>query len=450
MNQTPMRPAQEILAAVKEVEAEAPGGAEALFMAAMLADSPLPYDFALSMEGTQHNPALINPAAAFFAATAIIDPLVDRDLIKTDVDAHVFQVADDVRAALIDVLTETEKVDWANRAIYALNLVLPDAEPQNWPTVEWLLPHVRVCRNLVAELGIASAAANRVLHQAGFSLYHQQRHDEAADLLDAALAVDVALKGQSHPDICTDLEGLGTVLWAGGQLKRAEAAFAGCLELQREVYTEGNPITAPILNSLAVVRQALGQFEAAEAAFKECLQVLTAAHGEGHPAIASCLNNMALLYDAMGRPADALRLAERSLEINRAVHGNDHPEVAGDLNAVALLHDALGNAAEAEDAFRQGLSVRRKVYGDDHPETAQSLCNLALFLDNAGQADEAADLYEQGLSAYEASLGPGHPLMEPALDNYLLLLEKTGSRPSSDRLRRLAENRLKAIVGRAQ
>ena len=37
-----------ILALVGEVEREAPGGAETLFMGAMLADAPLPYDFALS------------------------------------------------------------------------------------------------------------------------------------------------------------------------------------------------------------------------------------------------------------------------------------------------------------------------------------------------------------------------------------------------------------------
>jgi tetratricopeptide (TPR) repeat protein len=449
VSETKARTNEEILAAVREVEADV-AGAEALFMAVMLAKSPLPYDFALSMDGTQHNPSLINPAAAFFAATATIDPLVDRDLIKTDVDAQIYQPHDDVREAIHASLSDQEKVDWAMRAIYALNLVLPDAEPENWTTVEWLLPHVYACRDLVGQLDVNTAAANRVLHQAGFSLYHQHRYREASELLDHALAVDVALKGKHHPDICTDLEGLGSVLWAGQELERAEAAFAGCLELQKEIFTEDNLLTAPILNSLAVVRQSMGKFDAAEESFKECLRVLVQGNGEGHPSVASCLSNFALLYEATGRPEEALRLGVRCLEINREFFGDNHPDVASDLNTLALLHDACGHAAEAESCFRESLTVRQAIYGPDHPETAQSICNLALFLDNAGKTDEAVELYEKGLAAYEVALGPGHPLMEPALDNYIVLLEKTGVRPVSDHLRQLTEERLRAIVQKAE
>ncbi|MGL1863661.1 MAG: tetratricopeptide repeat protein [Pseudodesulfovibrio sp.] len=449
MTEKAQRTPEEILAAIKEVKDEAAGGAEALFMAAMLGGTSLPYDFALSIEGTPHNPSLINPAAAFFAATATIDPLVTRDLIKIDADEQIYQLHDDVREILRNSLTQEEQILWAGRAIYALNLVLPDAEPQHWHTVEWLMPHVLACRELILELDVNTAAANRVLHQTGFSLFHQHRYAEAAELLDIALTVDVALKGRKHPDITMDLEGLGSVLWAGKDYPRAEAAFAGCYELQKEVFTEDNLVTAPILNSLAVVRQAQGKFAEAEETFKECLKVLTTAHGEGHPSIASCLNNFALLYEAMGRPKDALNLAERSLEINRITFGEAHPEVASDCNTVALLHDALGNADAAEKHFRNSLTIRQQVYGNEHPETAQSLCNLALLLDNAGQDREATTLYEQGLAAYEASLGPSHPLMESALDNYIMLLEKTGGRPQSDTLRKLTEDKLRAIVGRA-
>ena len=439
-----------IFAAVREVEKDAPGSAEALFMAVMLGDSALPYDFALSMEGTPHNPSLINPAAAFFATTAIIDPLVTRNLIKTDVDSQIFSLYRNVREAMLASMETKQKIEWAGRAMYGLNLVLPDAEPQNWPTVEWLMPHVLACRDLITELDVNTPAGNRVLHQAGFSLYHQRRHQEAAELLDIALTVDVALKGKQHPDIAADLEGLGTVLWAGEDYPKAEAAFATCLELQKEIFTEDNLVTAPILNSLAVIRQALGKFNESEQTFKECLRVLTASHGEGHPAIASCLNNMALLYEAMNRPKEALRLAQRSLEINRTHFGDAHPDVAADLNTVALLHESLGNSKAAEQNFRDSLAIREQVFGKEHPETAHALCNLALLLDTMGQIAEAIPFYEQGLTAYETSLGPNHPLMESALDNYILLLERTGTRPANDDLRKLTEAKLRQIVERAK
>jgi len=442
------RSAAEIMVAVKAVEQDAPGGAEALFMAAMLADHPLPYDFALSVDGTPHNPALVNPAAAFFAATAIMEPLIESGLIKVDADNQIFVLHADAREVLRHAMTHEEALEWAGRAIYGLNLILPDAEPQHWDTVQWLLPHIHACRGLVADLGVKTAAANRVLHQTGFSFYHQQRYKEAADFLEAAMAVDVAFKGGQHPDIVADLEGLGTVYWAGQDFRRAEAAFAACLELQKEIFTEDNPVSAPILNSLAVVRQAMGLFDEAEATFAECLRVLKATQDEEHPATASCLSNMALLYEATDRTEEALAMAERALEINQAVYGETHPEVASDHNTVALMLERVGDMPGAEDHFRTSLGIRKRIYGPDHPETAQTLCNLALLLQNTGRTDEALDFYEQGLAAYEAALGPRHPLMEPALDNFLALLERLAASPDSGELRERAEARLKAIVER--
>nr|WP_321259666.1 tetratricopeptide repeat protein [uncultured Pseudodesulfovibrio sp.] len=446
--QNEYRSSEAVLEAIAKVEQEAPGGAEALFMAAMLADSPLPYDYALSMDGTPHNPALINPAAAFFAATALIDPLVTHELIDVDADNQIFALKPDVRAELRASMNEEQTLDWAGRAIYGLNLALPDAEPQNWPTVQWLMPHVLACRNLVSELGVNTAAANRVLHQTGFSLYHQQRYVEAVEFLEAAMAVDVALKGGQHPDIVADLEGLATVYWAADDFDRAEAAFMACFELQKEIFTEGNVATAPILNSLGVIRQARGRFDEAKATFEECLTVLHATQGESHPATASCLSNMALLYEAMDQPEQALVLAEQGLAINRRLYGDHHPEVAGDHNTVALLYDRLGNAAKAEEHFKTSLAIREQVYGPDHPETAQAMCNMGLLLDSAGRVEEAFDYFDNGLAAYEYALGAHHPLMEPALNNFVALLEKLVVSGQGE-LRARAEARLQKIVERA-
>ncbi|MGE4422633.1 MAG: tetratricopeptide repeat protein [Pseudodesulfovibrio sp.] len=441
------RSPEAVLDLVREVEREAPGGAEALYMAAMLADAPLPYDFALSVDGTPHNPALVNPAAAFFAATALMDPLVGRDLVVADADHQVFALPSGVRDALRGALDREQAAEWAGRAVYALNLALPDADPQNWSLVQWLMPHVLACRDLAADLGVNTAAANRVLHQTGFSLYYQRRHKEAAELLEAAMAVDVALKGGHHPDIAADLEGLATVYWAGQDLPRAEAAFNACLDLQREIFTENNPATAPVLNGLAMVKQARGDLAGAETALNDCLAVLRASNEERHPAAASCLHNLALLMDALDRPEEGLKRALESLELTTALYGEHHPETAESHNLAGLLFERLGKDPEAEAHFRRSLSIRTNAYGEDHPETGQALCNLALFLDDRGRTEEAFDCFERGFAAYERSLEPGHPYMEEGLDNLVSFLERTAS--SDSPLRERAEARLKLIVEKA-
>ncbi|WP_316899087.1 tetratricopeptide repeat protein [Pseudodesulfovibrio indicus] len=441
------RTPEEILALVREVEQEAPGGAETLFMAAMLADASLPYDFALSVDGTPHNPALINPAAAFFAATAIMDPIIERGLALADADNQVFILAPGVRETLRTSLTREQALEWGGRAVYALNLVLPDADPQHWPMVEWLMPHILACRDLAVDPGVVTAAANRVLHQAGFSLHFQQRHQEGAVLLEAALDADIRAKGERHPDITADLEGLGTVYWAAGDLARAETAFRDCLALQREIFTENNPASAPILNSLAMVLQAAGRNDEAEKTLRDCLDLLRAAGAERHPATASCLNNLALVLEGAGRTRDALGAALQSLELNGSLYGELHPDTASGHNVVALLLDGVGDGAGAEDHFRKSLAIRERLYGTDHPETAQAECNLALFLASAHRKEEAFDHFERGFSAYEYSLGPDHPYMETALAGMIEFLEQAAAADSP--LGERARTRLKAIVQRA-
>ena len=442
-------PDDSLVARIEETLKDNDGAAETLHTAAVLADAPLPYDFALATEGTPHNPSLINPAAAFFAATAVMDPLVQSGLVQADVEAQTFTIPQDVRRAVLHAAAEDARREWAARAIYAVNLALPDADGGDWEAVERLMPHIEACRDLVDALELNTPAANRLLHQTGFALHGQGRHQEAAAYLDHALKVDLAIKGPGHPDVAADLEGLGAVLWAAGDLERAEAAYLKCLQFQTEIFTEDNPVLATTYNSLGVIRQSLGRLDLAEGDFVECLRILTSAHGEGHPSIAACLGNLSLVYEATGRREDALRLAERALEINRTVYGEDHPDVAADLNTVALLREACGDCEGAERGFRDSLDVRRTVHGDAHPETAQSFCNLALLLHTQGRPEESMEMYERGLDAYEAALGPDHPMMEQALDNCMALLEQL---VEDDRapLRAKAVERLSRIVKKAE
>lgn len=439
------RDSRAILEAVARVEAGEPASTEVLRMAAMLADHPLPVEFSLSMEGADHNPALINPAAAMFATMATLSPLFDAGLIHAEDGERTFRVAGDVRDALHRAMSPEERSDWARRAVYALNLVLPDAEPENWPVVEFLLPHVLACRDL-AGLGLASAALNRVLHQAGFSLHLQGRHREGAILLRAALDVDVAVKGEGHPDIAEDWEGLGMVLWSAGDMAGARTAFETCLALQERIYTEDNAVTAPILNALGVVLQGSGNLAGAETAYRRCLAVIEKHHGEDSPTMASCLGNLALLLEAADRPEEALEAAAASHRILVGSHGPDHPDVADALNAMALLHERLGEPAKAETLFRACLDLRTRVLGPDHPLTAQAGCNLALLLDRRGRTEEAAEHYERALAVYRETLEPGHPHLEAALDNFIGLLERTGQLDRANGLRRGAEETLKRIV----
>lgn len=275
----------------EELREQSPMAAEILCMGVFLADASLPTEFALHIEGGMHSPALLNPAAAVFAVAATLDPLLSCGLAQSDAESQTFSIPEEVRRAVLELIPEDERSEWAARACYVLNLSLPDAEPGNWCVAEPLMPHVEACFHLV-EQGVRSVAANRVLHQAGFFLFQQERFDEAVRYLEAALKVDVDVKGERHPDIAADHEGLGMVRLAAGDLDGAEREYRACIGLREEIFTPDNPMLAPALDGLAYALLAGGRTDEAVGHWERAASIMERASGGEHPFVTACRENI--------------------------------------------------------------------------------------------------------------------------------------------------------------
>jgi len=248
---------ESIRSAVETARADSPAGTEALFCACALADAPVPFEMAIAAEGAMHNPALINPAAAMFAVAATLDPVCRLGLVEMDHATGTFNVPQQVRRVILDDLDPDERAVWQARALHALSLAVPDADPGS-QVPEALAPHVAACVEMVRE-GLATPDANRILHQYGFLLHFAQRHAEAVEYLEAALAVDKRLKPETHPDIASDLEGLAAVLAAAGEHKRAVEVYRECLALFEKGWTENNRALIPVLAGLALSLRETGE-----------------------------------------------------------------------------------------------------------------------------------------------------------------------------------------------
>ncbi|KAB1441684.1 tetratricopeptide repeat protein [Pseudodesulfovibrio senegalensis] len=281
---------QEMEKALAGLEREAPMAMEVLCMAAFLGDAPLPAEFGLNVEGGMHSPALLNPAAAMFAVAATLDPLFNAGLAEQDPETLSFFVGQEVREAVKKAVPEAAHAQWKERACYVLNLCLPDAETGNWPAAEPLMPHVTACLDHVRN-GLCSASANRLLHQTGFFLFQQERCELAVEMLEAALAVDVALKGEAHPDIASDHEGLGMVNLAGGRVAEAEGHYRRCIDLRGEIFTQDNPMLAPAHDGLAHALLAAGDSAGAVQQWDEAARIMARAAGGEHPFVVQCREN---------------------------------------------------------------------------------------------------------------------------------------------------------------
>lgn len=280
--------------AIATARKEAPAGAEALFIASVLAEAPIPFEMALAAEGAMHNPALINPAAAMFAVAATLDPICSLDLATMDHATGTFLVSTAVRHRILHSLSPDEHATWRMRAVHALSLAVPDAET-GMPVPAVLEPHVEACRMMVDE-GFATPDVNRVLHQFGFSLHFNGRHDEAVSYLEAALAVDMQLKAENHPDIVADLEGLATVQREAGRHAEAVLHYEAACDLLEAEWTEDNQLLIPVLAGLALSRKEVGDTSGALAAASRAASLFEKHFGslpvEPDGSVAACLAMM--------------------------------------------------------------------------------------------------------------------------------------------------------------
>ena len=103
---------------------------------------------------------------------------------------------------------------------------------------------------------------------AALALVYQDlgRYEEAADLLEKALAAYIAHFGDGHPNV------------------------------------------ARSQSNLALVYQALGRYEEAAELFEKAIAADIAHFGEGHPNVATRQSNLALVYQALGRNEEATDL----------------------------------------------------------------------------------------------------------------------------------------------
>ncbi|MGB0560498.1 MAG: CHAT domain-containing tetratricopeptide repeat protein [Spirulinaceae cyanobacterium] len=101
----------------------------------------------------------------------------------------------------------------------------------------------------------------------------QGGYDEAAPLLEQALATHRSFLGQEHPAIAIGLGNLADVYTARGQLAQAAPLYQDALAMQRQLYQAQHPDIAQTLNKLARFHWQQDELEVAIAHLDEALEI---------------------------------------------------------------------------------------------------------------------------------------------------------------------------------
>jgi len=169
----------------------------------------------------------------------------------------------------------------------------------------------------------------------------------------AALAIDRALRGPSHPDVARDLHNLGGVLRLRGKLDAAAATYRQALAI--EIATRGElGVEAGLThNSLGLVAIARGRLGEARSELELARTALTAA---GHGDRAFAIHNLGIVAAASGDHLAAVALYDQAAAVFDATTGADvtsairlHLDRARSLAALGRRDAARAEATRAVD-----------------------------------------------------------------------------------------------------
>ncbi len=459
-----------------KVEQANPAAADLLRLCAFLDANGIPEEIITA--GAADLGELLQPVAADpHKLDAAIATLRRFSLVYRNPDSRMLTIHRLVQVIVRDRMTEEMQRTWAERAVRAVNRLLPGAEEvAAWPLYQRCLSNVQACVLLIEQWHMIFPEAVRLLSQAGLYLLEQAQYAPARQLFKKALAIREQLLGPEHLDVADSLNDLASSYLYQGMYAEAEPLFQRALAIFTHILGTLHPDVAVALNNLALLYHQQGKYAEAEPLFQQALAtwkqssgldhadaartlsnlallyhyqqrfaeaeplylqaiaIWERIRGPEHPHVAATLNNLAMVYQSLGKYEQAEPLFQRALAIREKTLGLEHPAIAQSLSYLARLHQSQWRYIEAEALFKHALHIRRQTLGPDHPGVANGLNNLARLYTATGKYAEAEPLYEQALDIYKRTVGLQHPQVATILRNYALLLSATGRKAEAARL----------------
>lgn len=279
----------------------------------------------------------------------------------------------------------------------------------------------------------------------GYVYFLQDKYTEAEPPLKRAVEMTEAAAGKEHIFVARQLENLGRLYYATGQLPQAAALFERSLRITERAYkSDNNPKHKRILlRSLAVSMEDLAKVYAeqnryleAEALYLKAIDLVRADSGDSHPFIAPMMTNLGMVYRKQGRYADAEKTFLAAIELSSRVQGPGHVAVAAAKTNLAKTYAGQGKFSEAEQIYKDALAIAEKASGDNSANVATVCQNFAgMYIDQKNYR-EAEPLLRRALSIREKLFGAQHRNTLEVATELARLTAKT--QPKSDEVKQAA------------
>ncbi len=322
-----------------------------------------------------------------------------------------------------------------------------DARPQISAVLRHALGYSQLARNQLAsaepllERGLADslqafgerAEQSLQLREAIAQLrFAQGRTDEGEAAL-SALIQDIEGWGlASSPTLLVALNNLGVHHLILGEYAQAEPLLLRAQALQQLLPADAEGAAADRANLIANLAQAahgLEQLDRADTLYAEAQRMLAELFPQGGPDVAILLNNRALLAIDRGDSEQALNLLRQSLAMRESVFAGDHPLVLGGVLSLGRHRLRFGDPVEAEALAARAAAMAQRLGAGSRSARVRALglwAEALLALQRVAEADarlleaevlieadaELAEAHAETLSALRARLC-GEPARPP-------------------------------------
>lgn len=273
----------------------------------------------------------------------------------------------------------------------------------------------------LAEAARAAARAkdDRRMAEALVALIHvrgaQQNHHAEALALRPAVDAAVARAGNDPVLRARTAMFLGTTLREQGHAARARELLERAVAIYSAEKGEDSLEVANALDELGLVVVWQAKLDEGRALHERALEIRKRILGARHPAIARSLYHVGSTFHDQARYALAREYYERAMAIDVAAFGPDHANVGYELNALGELAVAQGDYERARVNLLRAVEIWTRAFGADDPRLSFPLMNLGTSQLEQGNHEEARKYYEQALGISRRALGPDHSDVAEAL-----------------------------------
>jgi len=241
----------------------------------------------------------------------------------------------------------------------------------------------------------------------GMALGRLGRVDEAAVLLERAVAAMASSPGNDLEGVAFYVRQLGFQYQKLGRIQQAEALYRRGLALIEEATGPDSPHTARYQRDLGMVLANQGQLTAARNLLESSLRIRRRTLGDDHSETAEAIYELGQVAERLGDLEVAQDRYAEAVAVYEAAGRGDKLSVVGALQALGMMRVGDGDRGGLED-LQRGIDLLTETLGKSNERTVANRMQYAEALSDLGDNEEALTRLDTELGHLVDTLGPDH------------------------------------------